>query len=154
MADSPLGRRGPGSLLGRRDPVECILDVPVITAHKTPLTTWARQPALILFVVLLSLSLGVELDTLRGVESFSFAEGAVSYDFNVYQVPTKQLHSVAIAVSRSGHTGDPSDCFFHCHPRSYKYASRAVLSRMQLTLYATRGTPVGASCFVQVISVS
>ena len=36
-----------------------------------------------------------------------------------------------------------------CHPYARKFASKAVLSRMQVTLHATRPTPHGASRLVQ-----
>ena len=39
-----------------------------------------------------------------------------------------------------------------CHPYARKSASRAVLSRMQLTLHATRPTPHGASRLVLAMS--
>ena len=39
-----------------------------------------------------------------------------------------------------------------CHPYARKSASQAVLSRMQLTLHATRRTPHGASCLVLAMS--
>ena len=39
-----------------------------------------------------------------------------------------------------------------CHPYARKSASQAVLSRMQLTLHATRRTPHGASRLVQAMS--
>ena len=74
---------------------------------------------------------------------------------NVYQVygkgPTNQLHSKPIAVSGSGHTRKrikqltlSSVC--------KKTRLKIGLSRMQLTLHATRPTPHGASCLVQATS--
>ena len=41
-----------------------------------------------------------------------------------------------------------------CHPYARESASRAILSRMQLILYATRLTPHGASRLGQAMSVS
>ena len=60
--------------------------------------------------------------------------------------PPLQLHSNPIAVSGSGHTG--TQTIRRCHPYARKSASQAALSRMQLTVHATRRTPHGTSRLV------
>ena len=67
------------------------------------------------------------------------------------KAPTRQLHSNPIAVSGSGHTAKQIKSF-DAVPYAKKSASQAVLSRMQLTLQATRRTPHGASRLVLAMS--
>ena len=75
------------------------------------------------------------------------------------KAPTRQLHSVPIAASVSGHARKQIK-LGRCHPYTslpqkrsiYKPPSKAVLSRMQLTLHATRPTPHGASRLVPAMS--
>ena len=66
------------------------------------------------------------------------------------KAPKRQLRSTPIAVSGSGHTGNNINSLNL--PSIRKSASQAVLSRVQLTLHATRRTPHGASRLVQVSS--
>ena len=68
------------------------------------------------------------------------------------KAPTRQLHSNPIAVSGSGHTGTQIKSFEAVIHMKIKSASQAALSRMQLTLHATRRTPHGASRLVLAIS--
>ena len=62
---------------------------------------------------------------------------------------TRQLHSTPIAVSGSGHTKTLINSLNAAVPYAKKSGPKAVLSRMQLTLHATRPTPHGASRLVQ-----
>ena len=58
---------------------------------------------------------------------------------------TKKLRRSLIATSGSSHTRKKTDEFIRrCHLYARKSASQAFLSRMQLTLQATRQTPHGA----------
>ena len=68
--------------------------------------------------------------------------------------PTRQVHSIPIRVSGRGHTRkrNTSTLIRGCHQYARKSASKAVLSRIQLTLHATRPTPHGASRLVLAMS--
>ena len=82
----------------------------------------------------------------------------VTYGVYYGQAPTRQLHSIPIAVSGSGRAGKQVksfDAVIHMQESAHKVpqsASQAALSRMQLTLHATRRTPRGASRLMQPIS--
>ena len=79
---------------------------------------------------------------------------------SVYMVrhPRGSYIAYKIAVSGSGHTGKQRksfDAVIHMKENTHKVpksASQAVLSRMLLTLHATRRTPHGDSRLVQAMS--
>ena len=68
------------------------------------------------------------------------------------EAPKRQLHSKPIAISGNLPHQKLNQLIKCCHPYARKSASKAVLSRMQLTLHATRPTPHGASRLVQATS--
>ena len=78
--------------------------------------------------------------------------GSPSVIVFVVKAPMRHFHSNPIAVSGSGHTGKQNQFIRRCHSYARNSAAQAVLSRMQLTLHATRRTPHGASRLVLAMS--
>ena len=80
-------------------------------------------------------------------------KGRITQCDSVYLVygktPTRQLSSIPMAVSGSGHTRKQNQCVGCCRPYARNSATNAILGRMQPTLYADRPTPHGASRLVQ-----
>ena len=68
------------------------------------------------------------------------------------KAPMRQLHSEPIAVSGSGHSGKQISLFDAVIHMQESPSQQAVLSRMQLTLHASRRTPHGASRLVLAMS--
>ena len=57
------------------------------------------------------------------------------------EAPTGRLHTNPVAVSGSVHNRKTNQLIRRCHPFTIKSAAQAILSRMQLTLHATRRIP-------------
>ena len=72
--------------------------------------------------------------------------------FMVRQAPIRQLHSNRHCCLWKWPHRKANQSIRRCHPQAKKSASQAVLSRMQLTLHATRRTPHGAPCLVLAMS--
>ena len=70
----------------------------------------------------------------------------------VRQAPMRQLHSNRHCCLWKWPHRKANQSIRRCHPQAKKSASQAVLSRMQLTLHATRRTPHGAPCLVLAMS--
>ena len=69
------------------------------------------------------------------------------------KAPMTQLHSIHTHCCLSKRPHQKTNQFIgRCHPYARKSTSKAVLSRMQLTLHATRPTPHGALLLVQPMS--
>ena len=89
---------------------------------------------------------------MRGGEPLLRTRGMIVSRSVYGKAPMRQLHSNPTAVSESGLDRKANQFIRRCHPYARKSASQAVLSRMQLTLHATRRTPHGASRLVLAMS--
>ena len=88
----------------------------------------------------------------RGGEPLFRTRGMIGSRSVYGKALTRQLHSNPTPVSGTGHTREqinPFDAVIHNAKTS---ASQVVISRMQLTLHATRRTPHGASRLVLAMS--
>ena len=87
---------------------------------------------------------------MRSLEPHLRARGVISRSVHVYgKTSTRQLHGISITVSGRGHTKDnkcelPSDKQESAY-RVRKSASHVILSRILLTLHASRRTRNGDS---------
>ena len=95
--------------------------------------------------------MAIELDHSCGVENFTPRKGndRIICRSACGKALSRQLHSTPIVVSGSTHTGNLINALKLSS--MCKSALQAVLSRMQLTLHATRRPPHGASHLVQAL---
>ena len=104
------------------------------------------------FCFLRSPQLAVELDHLCGVENIYSVQGEWS-DHVVFMVRhARGSYIVTPSLSLEEATPESNQFIRRCLPYARKPASQAVLSRMQLTLHATRRSLRGASHLVLAMS--